>query len=196
MSFYERVILAILELVVDRDFDKIYNEYRLRLCLYAYRLVNSIDDAQDIVQTVFLNIYEKDKTLAHISSFKPYVYRAVHNACLNFIKKEKLNVAHDIETHPEIYISEDEDYLLKRIEDELLWELLQAVEALPSRSKIIFKMSYVQKLSEKEIAKNLKISVNTVKSQKQRAKKLLREQLKNLFPLLMLYLSNSNIHLF
>lgn len=185
-----------LKLVVDREFDNIYNEYRLRLCLYAYRIVNSVDDAQDIVQTVFLNIYEKDKTLAHVSSFKPYVYRAVHNACINFIKKNRESVVYDIDANPNLYVSEDEEYLLKRIEDELLWELLQAVEALPGKSKKIFKMSYVQKLSNKEIAQALNISVNTVKSQKQRAKKLLREQLKNLFPLLMLYLNNSNIHPF
>lgn len=175
---------------MDKDFDKIYNEYRLRLCLYAYRMVHSLDDAQDIVQTVFLNIYEKDKTLAYVNSFKPYVYRAVHNACLNFIKKDKLTVAHDIDSHPHLYVSENEDYLLKRIEDELLWELLQAVENLPSESQKVFKMSYIEKLSNKEIATKLNISINTVKSQKQRAKQLLRAQLKNLFALLMLYLSN------
>ncbi len=175
---------------MDKDFDKIYNEYRLRLCLYAYRMINSIDDAQDIVQTVFLNIYEKDKTLAYVKSFKPYIYKAVHNACLNFLKKDKLNVAHDIDTYPELYISEEEDYLLKRVEDELLWELLEAVETLPTECKKIFKMSYMQKLSEKEVASTLNISINTVKSQKQRAKQLLRAQLKNLFALLMFYLSN------
>jgi len=176
---------------VDKDFDKIYNEYRLRLCLYAYRMVQSLDDAQDIVQTVFLNIYEKDNSLAYVNSFKPYLYRAVHNACLNFIKKDKLSLNHDIDSHPHLYISEDEDYMLKRIEDELLWELLEAVEALPNRCKKVFKMGYVQKLSNKEIAQELNISVNTVKSQKQRAKQLLREQLKNLFVLLMFYLNNS-----
>ena len=174
---------------MNKDFDKIYKEYHLRLCLYAYRMVHSLDDAQDIVQTVFLNIYEKDITLAYVKTFKPYIYRAVHNACLNFIKKNKLNIAKDIEPHLESFISEDEDYLLKRIEDELLWELLQAVEALPNKCRKIFKMSYIQKFSEKEIASNLNISINTVKSQKKRAKQLLRRQLKNLFTLLMLYLN-------
>ncbi len=175
---------------MDKDFDKIYNEYRLRLCLYAYRIVNSLDDAQDIVQTVFLNIYEKDKSLAYVKSFKSYVYKAVYNACLNFLKKAKLNVPHDIENSPELYVSQDEDYLLKRIEDELLWELLGAVEALPSECQKVFKMGYIQKLSNKEIALKLNISINTVKSQKQRAKQLLREQLKNLFAFAMIYLSN------
>jgi RNA polymerase sigma-70 factor (ECF subfamily) len=164
-----------------------YRAYRIRLCLFAYRMVHSLDDAEDIVHNVFLKIFEKEDSLNDIVELKPYLYKAVHNACINHLKKsQKISQTSTIEP----VTPDGEDYLVKRIEDEVLWELAQAVESLPTKCREVFKLSYMKHMSNDQIATELKISVNTVKSQKQRAKQLLKEQLKDLFVLLMFFLKD------
>ena len=162
---------------MDHNLENIYNSYKIRLSVFAYRMVNSVEEAEDIVHNVFLKVH----------SFNSYIYRAVYNACINFLKKEKRV---QLERKDDFFIEEEENYLLKRIEDEVIWELYQAIEKLPSECKKVFKLSYMNKLSNADIAQLLNISINTVKSQKQRAKQLLREDLKDLFVLFMLLLQD------
>ena len=76
---------------------------------------------------------------------------------------------------------DDKSFLNSRIEAEVLWEIFSKVNELPSGCRQVFKMSYLENLSNQEIADRLGISVNTVKSQKARSKELLRESLKDLF---------------
>ncbi|MDD2242788.1 MAG: sigma-70 family RNA polymerase sigma factor, partial [Bacteroidales bacterium] len=77
--------------------------------------------------------------------------------------------------------NDDSGYLTNRIESEVLWEVFSKVEQLPAECKKVFKLSYLENMSNQEIADMLSISVNTVKSQKSRAKQLLKESLKGLF---------------
>ena len=172
---------------LDIKVDKMYRAYRIRLCLFAYRMVHSLDDAEDIVHNVFLNIFEKEGSFNNIVDLKPYLYRSVHNACINHLKKSQK--IPQTSTQEPVNLDE-EDYLVKRIEDEVLWELAQAVESLPSKCREVFKLGYMKHMSNEQIAAELNISINTVKSQKQRAKQLLKEQLKDLFVLLMIFLKD------
>lgn len=162
--------------------------YRARLCLFASTIVDSNEDAEDIVHNVFLSLYEKEDELPNIKSLKSYLYRSVYNASLNFLKKK--STSHELREERvqqnllSQTLSNQEEYLVKRIEEEVIWELFEAIEKLPKESQKIFKMSYLQNISNAEIANLLGISVNTVKSQKQRAKQLLKRELKDLFLLL------------
>ena len=88
--------------------------------------------------------------------------------------------------------SDDSNYLLDRIEVEILFEVFSKIDELPKECNKIFKLSYIENLSNQEIADKLGISVNTVKSQKSRAKQLLRESLKDLFILALYLLKNYN----
>lgn len=173
---------------LEDKFNKFFEQYHLRLSLYAYRMVGSLEEAEDIVQTLFLNLLERAGELPPIESLKPYLFRAVHNASLNHLKKSKAKTFSQLILDPQLLIDEQEDYLRRRVEDELLWELLGAVEKLPPKAKEIFKMSYLEKMREREIAERLNISIHTVKSQKQRAKEILKGELKDLFPILILLL--------
>ena len=73
------------------------------------------------------------------------------------------------------------NYLNERIENEILWEIFEAVEQLPEECKKVFKLSYIEKLDIAQVARLLNISEHTVKSQRARGKKLLQEYLKDLF---------------
>lgn len=146
--------------------------------LFSYRMVHSMEAAEDIVHSVFLRVMEREEQFEKIESLPSYLYRSVYNSSLNFIKKRgREELSDSIEEG-----GWEEEFLLKRIEEEILIELYEAIELLPKRGRKIFKLSYISGYSDKEIAERLKISINTVKSQKQRAKRLLRENLKELFP--------------
>ena len=70
-----------------------------------------------------------------------------------------------------------------RVESEVMWELMTAIDSLPEECRKVFKLSYMEGDDINEVARKLNISTHTVKSQRARAKQLLRERLKDLFPL-------------
>jgi RNA polymerase sigma-70 factor (ECF subfamily) len=171
----------------------IYTKYHQRLSLFAYRYLGSLNEAEDIVQSLFLKLFEKEMVLNSELSVKSYLFSAVRNACLNHIEKAGVKKKHFnyIQTH----IKESDDnsnYELSRIEDEVLWELFTALEELPPKCRNIMTLSYFENIGNDDIAKMLNITVNTVKSQKQRAKQLMKERLKELFVFALILFNNFN----
>ena len=80
--------------------------------------------------------------------------------------------------------ADPQSYLTDQIETEVLTELFQAIEKLPAECGKVFKLSYLEGLPIEDVAQKLEISVYTVKSQRARARKLLQENLKDLYPVL------------
>ncbi len=87
---------------------------------------------------------------------------------------------------------DDFNFLAEQMEAEILWELFSKIEELPSECRKVFRMSYIDDMTNQEIADKLGISVNTVKSQKARAKNILKSSLKDLFSVLFIYLNYFN----
>ena len=80
--------------------------------------------------------------------------------------------------------------MLQRIENEVIEEIFHTIERLPEECKKVFKLSYIEGLEVNRVAEILDISENTVKTQRLRARKFLKENLKDLFPLLLLFIPN------
>lgn len=160
---------------------ELYEKYKSILCFFACKYTGSYLEAEDIVHSVFANILEKDIRLNDPQALKSYLFSAVHNACVNSIAHK--DTARKFYRYSMLNMSENDDsgYLTNRIESEVLWEVFSKVEQLPAECKKVFKLSYLENMSNQEIADMLSISVNTVKSQKSRAKQLLKESLKGLF---------------
>jgi len=115
---------------------------------------------------------------------RSYLYSAVRNKCLNVIRHEKVkNQAQesDLLSNPSFW---EDDHQAALIKAEVYKEIYDAIACLPKQCRKIYEMTYYQKLSEKEIAEALSISIHSVKSQKQRGKQLLKEHLKDLFAFL------------
>lgn len=160
-------------------FELIYNDYFSVLVSYAFRFLDTVEDSEEIVQEVYVKFWEKCESLAPDSSIKSYLYRSVHNTCLNKIKHEKVkdgyrqHVLNYMEDSFSLEIDENESGdLMLRISDE--------IDKLPPRCKEIFKLSRFEGLKYQEIADHLEISVKTVEVQMGKALKVLRNALKDL----------------
>ena len=175
----EEVIVSRLINKDKRAFELVFNEYYSIMVLYATRFMDTREEAEEVVQDVFVKFWEKCDTLAQDSSIKSYLYRSVHNSCLNTLKHEKVKDGyrqHVIQLMETSYQNEFE----KKDPDELRNRIISEIEKLPPRCAEIFKLSRFEGLKYQEIAEHLEISVKTVEVQMGKALKVLRENLQDL----------------
>lgn len=136
--------------------------------MYALRIVNDADDAEDIVEETFMKAWQTLSTGTEIRNFDSYIYRCVRNECVSFLRARK-----DLETSdtiPEV----SEETIDTSVRDARIWA---AIDRLPDRCREIFLMSKRDGLSNEEIAGELNISIKTVKNQMTKAFARLRESL-------------------
>ena len=91
MQLSDKEIAEALQAGNENVFEQMFRLHYQRLCNYAAGILNDMDDAEEVVQQMFLNVWEKRMTMEISVSFKSYLYRAVHNACLNKLKQKKIS---------------------------------------------------------------------------------------------------------
>jgi RNA polymerase sigma-70 factor (ECF subfamily) len=161
----------------EKDLKKIFDTYYTRLVSYANRFLTIIGEAEDLVQDVFIHLWEKENTFPDETSLKIYLYKVVRNKCYNMIKHNKVKHKYAENT---IRSLEDNNLFLKEIlEEETISQLHKAIEVLPNRKKEIIKLS-LKGLKNSQIADELNIKLQTVKTLKSQAYKILRDQLRGL----------------
>jgi RNA polymerase sigma-70 factor (family 1) len=176
-------------------FEKTFRKYYERLCHYANSLLKEEDEAEEIVQTVFLTIWEKREDLEITLSLKSYLYRAVHNHCLNRFKHATVREAHREYTQhfiPQSYESVTEVIHANELQD----RIEAAVSSLPEQCQLAFRMSRFDELKYQEIADQLGISVKTVENQIGKALKILRNALADYLPVILLLIFSIQEQLF
>lgn len=151
------------------------------LCAVAYRVVEDEEVAKDIVQNFFLYCLDKISTIAVQTSFKNYAFRAVRNASLSYRKK-----ARKIDYNDELLLQtaahlvsqqEQEDALEYEARDKVLWDI---IGQLPEKRRHVFLLSNKDGLKYTEIAAQLDISVNTVKTHIKLSYEFLRRECQSL----------------
>jgi len=169
-------------------FEMFFKAYYQPLCNYAYTFVQDRDEAEEIVQSAFLSVWEKRESIEIRTSLKSYLYTMVRNACLNVIKHEKIKQKHIGE---ELAIAErSHDSVSQRINSSELETRIQVSMAkLPEQCRLIFKLSRFEELKYAEIADHLNISVKTVENQIGKALKIMREELKDYLPLVIVLIN-------
>lgn len=161
-------------------FEKFFKSNFRPLCYFAFQFLNNMAEAEDVVQDTFIKFWDKKDDFKSEHAIKSFLYVSVKNACLN-IKRHKLVIQNHVETQPaDLYIDHPE-VLNNIVKAEVLARIYRAVETLPDGCKKIFEMSYFEELKNPQIAEILEITVNTVKTQKYRAIKLLNEKLNPIF---------------
>lgn len=169
----------------ERDsFDDLCRKNYASLLSYA-RLFVPVHVAQDVVQDVLLGVWKKRDRLDLDSGLGNYMVRAVYNRCMNIIEREKVSSRYVDSYRNRItsllsseYLDPDRNpVILKMYSNDLRKTLDSAISNLPDRCAEVFRMSYEEHLSEKEISEKLGISVRTVETHIYNALKKLRMQL-------------------
>lgn len=164
--------------------ESLYKEYYGSLCYYALNYVSDMEVAQDIVQDIFVRLIEFRQRFDTPVHGRNFLYLSVKNACLNYIEHKRSKIKY-LRLHREENETElpDKEALIA----EVYRKLKKAVDELPPECRKIFYMSYVESQNNETIARELGISVNTVRAQKVRGKQLLREKLKHLYVLVFIF---------
>lgn len=150
------------------------------LCLFSKKFVYNYDDAEDIVQEVFIALWNQWTKFESKEHIKAFLYLSIKNKCLNF--KKHLSIK---EKYFNNVMTDGEDiYEELVIESEVAQNISNAINKLPEKQIIILSM---QGLTNNEIAKDMQTSINTVKLQKKIAYKKLRERLKPILFTLLLF---------
>jgi RNA polymerase sigma-70 factor (ECF subfamily) len=169
-------------------FEMLFRTYYQPLCNYAYTFVQDRDEAEEIVQSTFLNVWEKRDNLSIHTGVKPYLYAMVRNASLNVLKHEKIKQQH---VTMEMAVAERSVESVTRtvMASELETKIYKAMDKLPEQCRLVFKLSRFEELKYSEIAEQLNISIKTVENQMGKALKIMRDQLKDYLPLLIILMN-------
>ncbi|WP_138483459.1 RNA polymerase sigma-70 factor [Dyadobacter bucti] len=165
----------------EQAFEQTFRKYYPRLCNYACTLLKDEEESEEVVQTVFLTIWEKRADLEITLSLKSYLYRAVHNHCLNRFKHASVREAHrdyTLNYIPQSYESVTEVIHASELEE----RIEKAVSTLPEQCQRAFRLSRFEELKYHEIAEQLGISIKTVENQIGKALKILRLELADYLP--------------
>jgi RNA polymerase sigma-70 factor (family 1) len=162
-------------------FDALFHAYHAPLCAFAYRYVAARDLAEEIVQEVFLYVWERRQTWDVRTSVKNYLFTAVRNASLSYLRHERVVRRRQAET-VELFARPGESADADTRTAELVAAVRRAVGRLPERCRLIFTLHREQGLTYAEIASVLEISPKTVEVQMGRALKALRKTLAGFWP--------------
>jgi RNA polymerase sigma-70 factor (ECF subfamily) len=169
----------------EMAFEKFFKTYFKSLHAYAFTVLQDEIMAEEIVQQVFYKIWEKKEQFRVHSSVKAFLYKAVYNECLNYLKHQQHRLNHQ---NYVVYTSRNQasnENAALRVElNELETRLHKAINELPEQCRNIFYMSRFDELKYREIADELGISIKTVEAQMGKALKVLRKKLIDFLPIL------------
>jgi RNA polymerase sigma-70 factor (family 1) len=144
-------------------FKLVYGAFYKRLYQFAFAIVKTREAAEEIVEDVFIRIWQKREDLSSVRNLRVYLYTATKNTALNYLsKKARESIA---EPFDHINIGLDQSAVTPEqilITGEMFKKIQETVEALPPRCKMIFKLVREDGLKYREIAEILNITVNTI----------------------------------
>ena len=170
--------IEILKQIKEGDkgaFELLFKQYYRMLVIFAAKYLRSAEDAEELVQQVFVTFWEKAPATDINVSLKAYLYRWTANACINRIKHLKIKDKYAQYVMQEIQNSFDNN--LSFVEPDLIDDIKKAVDNLPEKCRQIFILSRFDNKKNSEIAAELGISEKTVENQMTIALKKLRAEL-------------------
>jgi RNA polymerase sigma-70 factor (ECF subfamily) len=167
----------------EQAFEWLFKQHFRELCLYAEHFVKDEIAAEEIVEDFFCTFWDNCKTIVITSALKGYLFRSVHNRCLNYIRHRKIESRY-LEnqkyyfTDAEILdVGYNNNSLTELFTAELEEKITRAIDKLPEQCRKTFQLNRFENMSYQDIAEKLNISVNTVKTQMTRALQKIRVDL-------------------
>lgn len=176
--------MSLIKGIIEKDresFAKLYALYSEKVYNTAISYVQNVNEAEEITQDVFTNIFRNAEKFRGDSSLSTWIYRIAVNTSLNYVKKKKrlsFKKTHEHEgdypdfDHPGVILENKENAAL----------IFSIINSLAQAQKTAFILSYIEELPRKEVADVMEISLKAVESLLQRAKKNLREKLEKHYP--------------
>lgn len=156
--------------LMSEEFERSFKSLYRPLCMYSLRVVNDLNDAEDIVQQAFTDAWSKMNEGLAIDNLKAYMYRAVYNRSLSFVSQSVQLQMMDL--LPDVEEETEEERVYEAERDARLWD---AIDNLPPGRRNILLMAKRDGLKYQEIADKLQLSVKTIENQMGKALKALRE---------------------
>ena len=169
----------------NRRLSYFFNKYYRGLCVYAYKITESQSVSEDIVQSLFVNLWEKKKNITIQTSVKSYFLRSVHNRCLDFIAHNSIKENHRLYQLDHFTEEEAIDYPL--MDFELKERLKNAIDSLPDVIRESFVMNRIEGLTYKQIAEKEGVTVKAIEYRISKSLTILRELLKDYLPIVLLF---------
>lgn len=159
----------------------IFERYHAGLCRASHRIVNDPDEAKDVVQEVFIKLWENSHRVQIEHSLEAYLRRAVVNTSLNHLERKSrqstVSLAHDVaETTGAHSVDQHQ------AQNELSQHIDTAIQKLPVRTRAVFVLIRYEQMSYKDVAAQMNISVKAVEKEMMRALSLLRTALREFLP--------------
>jgi len=166
-------------------FDFFFNYYYPGLCVYAQNIILlPEEEARDIVQDVFVKLWNDCKKIDIQYSIRSYLFASVKHKCFDLLRKKNRDIRiQEITNEHDIADESFETYILSELEALFNKSLVK----LPERCREVFELSRFQGLKNREIAARLNLSEKTVENQITKALHILKEELKDYLPLLALF---------
>lgn len=168
----------------QRAFRQLFDYYAERLNRFAYSILKNKDAATEVVDEVFVKIWKQKESMPQIQHLTTYLYTATKNASLNYLSRKANEQITDSFDFINIQLQEEDCPDQQMITSEIFRSIRAAVEELPPRCKMIFKLVREDGLKYQEVADILHISVNTVDAQMVIAVKKISEKVKGHFDFL------------
>lgn len=169
----------------EEAFRVLVGHFTKRLYYYAWQFLGDQHIAEDIVQDLFTEIWIKRKSWHPNETLQGYLLKSIKNRCLRYIQKQRPVTSSSVgnparEQFEEAIASAVDVHSVARIENSIMeQDIIEALQGLPERCGLIFRMHRFEGVSQKQIAKELDISVKTVGNQIQRAVGILYKKLKH-----------------
>ena len=175
-------------------FNQLFREHYPALRAYAGMLVDDVL-AEDFVQDIFLYTWESRQNISIHASIKAYLFKAVHNRCLNHFSHQDVmadkhqQILHELQKQEILQADPEKNPVIQKLfMNELRQEIHEAINNLPYKCREVFKLSYIEDYKNKQISQLMGISVSTVEKHINHALKSLRKSLHQVRSIFMQFL--------
>lgn len=175
----EELILSELKSNFDNGFHLLFVEFYNPMHRFAQKYVDDIY-IEDIIQDVFMKIWERKVTITNFNALKSYLYSSVYNQCIDLIRKNSSKRKYEETIH-------HDDLYENVLEVDLLSLLLNSVDKLPEHYKEVINLSLEGESIEK-IASKMNMTIDAVKQYKKRAKIMMKKELGNMSSIIALFI--------
>ncbi len=157
---------------------ELFNLFHPKLVRFAVFYTSTVHDANDIVSEVFIKLFKRLKKVSDIQDIQYYLYKSVKNQCLTHLKKQRKDISlDDFDLDNTLYNYEIVNPETELISNELAIKIEEAINNLPPKRKMIYKMVVIDGMKYRETAEILDISIKTVENHLSLAVKDLRKEI-------------------